>query len=91
MLHVIAYDIQDDRARTQVVHVLEGYGQRVQGSVFECWLTRTQLDEIQRQLVVHIDPVADRVRYYALCRKDVEKVQWDGRGSGPADTIATIV
>jgi CRISPR-associated protein Cas2 len=36
MIHLISYDIEDDRERLQVSKVLEGFGRRVQKSVFEC-------------------------------------------------------
>jgi CRISPR-associated protein Cas2 len=38
--YIAAYDISDNRERDRVSRVLEGYGFRVQESVFECLLTR---------------------------------------------------
>jgi len=38
--YVIAYDLSDDRERLRVAKVLEGFGERVQGSVFECLLDK---------------------------------------------------
>lgn len=37
--YVVAYDVSDDKERHQVSKVLEGFGERVQGSVFECVLS----------------------------------------------------
>lgn len=36
---MVTYDISDDRERARVAKVLEGFGVRVQESVFECRLT----------------------------------------------------
>ncbi|GAB6175578.1 hypothetical protein JCM16814_04690 [Desulfobaculum senezii] len=36
--YVVAYDISNDKERLRVSKVLEGFGERVQGSVFECVL-----------------------------------------------------
>lgn len=37
--YVAVYDISDDRERRTVSKILEGFGMRVQESVFECLLT----------------------------------------------------
>ena len=43
-LCVVAYDISDDKRRLKVVKILEKSGIRINYSVFECMLTRTQLE-----------------------------------------------
>lgn len=35
-MYVISYDISEDRRRNKIAKLLEGYGRRVQYSVFEC-------------------------------------------------------
>ena len=47
MFYVISYDIPDDRRRGQLAKVLKGFGTRVQYSVFEAHLNRTQYDDTQ--------------------------------------------
>ena len=42
VFYVISYDIPDDRRRNQLAKVLKGFGTRVQYSVFEAHLNRTQ-------------------------------------------------
>jgi len=66
-LYVIAYDIPDDRRRTKVHRLLCGYGAWTQFSLFECWLTRQQLLELQAKLAPHLIADRDRVRLYVLC------------------------
>lgn len=67
MFHVISYDIPDDRRRNQLAKVLKGFGTRVQYSVFEAHLTRTQFEQMKRAVARVIDPAEDSVRYYTLC------------------------
>ena len=47
---VAAYDLSDDRERRRVATLLEGYGFRVQFSVFECRLTRANRQRLTRQI-----------------------------------------
>ena len=35
-MYLVCYDITSDRVRNKIVKTLEGYGRRVQYSVFEC-------------------------------------------------------
>jgi len=37
--YVVAYDVADDAEREKVAKILQGFGDRVQKSVFECRLT----------------------------------------------------
>ena len=41
--YVIAYDIPDDRRRTKVHQILMGFGKWTQYSLFECFLSKTEL------------------------------------------------
>ena len=45
--YLIVYDITKDRERTKVQKILEGYGFRIQKSVFECLLSR----RLKRELI----------------------------------------
>lgn len=68
MFYVISYDIPDDRRRGQLAKVLKGFGTRVQYSVFEAHLTRSQFKQMKQAVSSVINTDADSVRYYALCR-----------------------
>ena len=48
MFYLICYDVVNDR-RNRVSRLLEGYGLRVQKSVFECVLTPDQYGLLQRR------------------------------------------
>ncbi len=65
--YLISYDIPDDRRRQKVANLLLDYGSRVQGSVFEVWLTARLHRELRKRLAPLIDREADSVRVYRLC------------------------
>lgn len=71
MLVLVAYDIrQDDEAGKRrwrnVARTCEGYGQRVQNSVFECLVDPAQWERLRATLVEAIDPKSDSLRFYFL-------------------------
>jgi CRISPR-associated protein Cas2 len=69
MRYVVAYDIEDDRARARIADVLERFGLRVQKSVFECRLEGKDLDRLIRRLERELTAVggAGNIRIYRLC------------------------
>jgi CRISPR-associated protein Cas2 len=89
-LYIIAYDISADRRRTKVHRLLCGYGAWTQYSLFECWLTRRQLIELQAKLLKLLDREADSVRFYPLCAGCRAKVVTVG-GPRPSDPAALIL
>jgi CRISPR-associated endonuclease Cas2 len=82
--HLVGFDIVDDRVRYRVVKILKEYGYRVQKSVFECSsLNEKQFLKMKHRIEVRIDHAEDSVRYYALCRGCVERVEFSGMGKEP--------
>lgn len=67
MFYVISYDIPDDRRRLKVAHMLEGYGERVQKSVFEAHLDERGYADLRKRLGRLIKADEDNVRFYRLC------------------------
>jgi len=76
VFYLISYDIPDDKRRLKIMHLLEGYGERVQYSVFEVWATDKELEKLKGQLGKWVKPrqgeacaedAAGSVRIYALC------------------------
>jgi CRISPR-associated protein Cas2 len=68
MFVVISYDIADDRRRLKVAQTLLDFGgERVQRSVFECYITERNYERLQRGLRRHLDIEEDSVRFYVLC------------------------
>lgn len=64
---IVCYDVRDDRRLRRVARVMEGYGRRVQKSVFECWLGESEIGKLQKEISDEIDPARDSVRYYSAC------------------------
>lgn len=68
---LVAYDVATEapagrRRLRQVAKVCEGFGQRVQKSVFECIVTDGELAILEARLVQVIDPSSDSLRIYRL-------------------------
>lgn len=68
---LVAYDITCDLRRAQVAKVCEGYGQRVQYSLFQCDLDDQRRFELQRRLEEIVDLDTDRLSIFPLCRSCV--------------------
>ena len=64
MLVVVVYDIPNDKRRLKLSNLLEGYGRRVQYSVFECFLSLTQMRKLCIKVKQQIDMTEDNVRFY---------------------------
>jgi len=86
-LILVAYDVStvtvDGRRRLRrVARVCQNYGQRVQNSVFECWVDAAQWVSLRAAVSAEIDPESDSLRFYFLGDR------WRGRiehlGAKPA-------
>jgi len=74
MLYLVAYDIGSDRLRGRVARVLEAFGARVQGSVFEVRLPPSRLHELQGALAALFGGrLAGEVRVYPVCERCYEQ------------------
>lgn len=48
--YLLVYDVTRDRLRTKVAKVAEGYGVRIQKSVFECRLSKGMKEQLWQRL-----------------------------------------
>jgi CRISPR-associated protein Cas2 len=64
MLVLVVYDIPDNKRRTQLSNFLEGYGRRVQFSVFECFLNLPEMQVLYEKVLKRVIPEEDNVRFY---------------------------
>jgi CRISPR-associated endonuclease Cas2 len=48
--YLAVYDVSVNRQRSKIASILLQYGDRLQRSVFELWLDRSQLREVRRQI-----------------------------------------
>lgn len=68
-MYLVSYDIVSDRLRNKVAKTLEGYGRRVQYSVFECDLTDKRYKELYRKLMVLTKDMREGdVCFYYICK-----------------------
>ena len=74
MLVVVVYDIPNDKRRTKLSNFLEGYGQRVQFSVFECFLNLDEMRQLFEKSKKIVKPSEDNVRFYWISEDAVSRV-----------------
>ncbi|WP_414541701.1 CRISPR-associated endonuclease Cas2 [Nostoc sp. CCY0012] len=74
MLVVVVYDIPNDKRRTKLSNFLEGYGRRVQFSVFECFLSLEEMRQLYINVRKLVKPAEDNVRFYWISQEAVERV-----------------
>ncbi len=77
---MISYDIQEQGPRRKIQKTLEGFGQRVQFSVFECSLTDRRYSELKEKIVSFMKKETDSLRFYRLCEHCVKKIEIQGSG-----------
>jgi len=88
MLVVVVYDIPDDKRRLKLSNFLEGYGRRVQYSVFECFLTLDEMRKLYQKVERRVKPEEDSVRFYWISKPAVSQVLTIG--SPPPDEPPTV-
>jgi CRISPR-associated protein Cas2 len=70
---VVVYDISDNKTRRIVGEILEGYGKRVNRSVFECQIKNTkQRQALELAILNEIDIGVDSVRIYSVCANCIQ-------------------
>lgn len=87
MFAVVCYDIPNDKRRNRVGNILEGYGNRVQKSVFECDIKPDHMTKLKQKLAKVIDNNEDTLRYYFLCAECIPKIEI---ANGPPVTQAQL-
>lgn len=95
MFILIAYDVSTadqpgQKRLRRVARACEDYGVRVQKSLFECQVGKTEWAVLKNRLLKEIDPLQDSLRIYYLgedTRKDAEH-----HGiKEPVDLIAPLI
>lgn len=80
VIYLVAYDISADRRRNRVANVLQGWGYRIQESVFQLRVTPAELPLIVEKLERIIDDTSDVIHIYSLCGHCEQKAQILGVG-----------
>ncbi len=92
-LFIVAYDISDQRRWRRVFKTMQGYGEWLQLSVFQCRLDRKRLAQFESQLSDLIDHEDDHLMILDLGPADSvkPKVRSVGKAFDPVQREATIV
>lgn len=64
--YLVTYDIRDQKRWRKLYKLMRGYGERLQYSVFRCWLSERQLEKLRWQVEKTIDS-EDAVLFVGLC------------------------
>jgi CRISPR-associated protein Cas2 len=67
---LVCYDVHDPVRLRRAAKVLEGAGQRMQESVFRCWMTTSQMHCLRWELTGVLEP-NDEVLIIPLCPRCV--------------------
>ncbi len=88
MLRLIAYDIANERRLSRIAKVCEGFGMRVEYSLFESRLSNADFAEFISRVKKIVQP-EDRVIVYPICRSCEEKIVSMGacRGNFAVDSF----
>lgn len=92
-LYIVAYDIADQRRWRTVFKTMNGYGEWLQLSIFQCRLSRTRHAQLRAALDDAIDHIEDHVIIMDLGVADSVKprVQSLGKEFAPVEKSAIIV
>ena len=80
MLVLVVYDIPDDKRRAKLATFLEGYGRRVQYSVFECFLSLAEMEQLYGQIKRRVNADDDDVRLYWIPKDALPRTLTVGSG-----------
>ena len=70
---LVNYDVRDEKRLRRCAKLMEGYGQRVQYSVFRCWMTTREMERLRWELTNLLDR-ADDVLLIPLCSRCVDGI-----------------
>lgn len=65
---LVSYDIRDPKRWRKAVKMVAGCGQRVQYSVFRCWLSKTRMEQLRWELT-ELLTAEDDVFFMPLCER----------------------
>ena len=80
--YLVCYDVRDPARLRRAAKHLEGYGERVQYSVFRCWLTRPEVERLRWELT-EILRGEDDLALIPICSSCAAGIRGHGAGEGP--------
>jgi CRISPR-associated protein Cas2 len=88
MLVLVVYDVPDDKRRLKLSKFLEGYGRRVQKSVFECFISMEEMKRLHGKVLRRVNVGEDDVRFYWIPKDAVARTLTVG--GGPPEEPPTV-
>lgn len=70
---LVCYDVRDPKRLRKCARHMEGYGERVQYSVFRCWMTKEQVERLRWELTELLSP-EDEVMLIPLSQTCVDGI-----------------
>ena len=70
--YLVCYDVRNAKRLRLVAKHLEGYGTRVQYSIFRCWLSDSQMQRLRWELTEKFTKPEDDVLFIPICSRCVE-------------------
>ena len=77
---LVIYDIRDETRLRKVAKHMEGYGVRVQKSVFEIEASSKIIDRLRKEINTLLNIEQDYVVYFEICERDWQKREKYGPG-----------
>lgn len=81
---LVCYDVRNPRRLRRAARHMEGYGQRMQYSVFRCWMTERQMQRLRWELTELLKP-EDDVLLIPLCARCVDGILGTHEALKPPD------
>lgn len=78
MQYLICYDLENDKQRTKLFRLMEGYGIATQLSLFICDLTPPEKQQLLAEAQPLLDTECDRFFIYPLCSHCVSSTRRSG-------------
>jgi CRISPR-associated protein Cas2 len=86
-LYIVTYDITDDRRWRRVFKVMQGHGEWLQLSVFQCRLSRGRRAQLEEKLAAAIDAAKDHVMIVDLGPAEGVKPRVQCLGKRPFEPV----
>ncbi len=86
--YLVSYDIRDDKRLRRVAKHLEGFGARIQYSVFRCRLTQRQIERLKWELTEIMDK-DDNLLVIGICWKCAQRIRRRSSDEAWAEDIKT--
>lgn len=67
---LVCYDVREPKRLRKTAKHMEGYGERVQYSVFRCWMTQREMERLRWELTKLLQP-EDDVLLIPICTRCV--------------------